>query len=165
MGLFGAGSRGGCSRGRWRLARSVFGDGAAGGFFCGVFGFVVEHPGFLAAGAAAFLSADLFAFLLAGGAFAVAEFEEAFSEGAAGEPAVVFAGAGGLEFDPVAGGEVGEADGGGGFVDFLPAGAGAEDELFAEVVFVNPRAGHEGLDGLDGGGVEGHMAGWGIGWG
>lgn len=111
--------------------------------------FVVEHFLFLAAGAAAFLAAFLFAFLLGGGFDAVFGFEDAFGEGAAGEPAVDFAGAVFAAFDLGAGGAVEKADDGGSLVGFLSARAAAEDERFLEVGLEDVGGSHEGFDAGD----------------
>jgi hypothetical protein len=108
---------------------------------------------FNVAGAGPFALAPVTAALFLAGAFAGESslglfFFEPLAEFLAGEEAIHLAGALALdlEFDP--GGRVLKKDAGGGFINLLPAAAGAADEFFDEVFFENPQGGHAPFEGF-----------------
>jgi len=122
--------------------------GLAEGFLESVAAFEFDFAAALAAGSAAFLAADFFEALLAGGFFAEGDFFELVAEFAAGEEAVEGAGAFGVAFDFEAGGEVLEIDAGAGLVDLLSSVSGAADEFFGEVFLADAEFLHAFLQGV-----------------
>lgn len=105
-------------------------------------GFGIDHLGGLALGAFAFLTTYFFAGLLFLRFFAVEARGEFFAEVAPRKKAVHGLGAFLRATDFDAAGAMAEAYGGGGFVDFLSAGAAAANEAFFDIAFAKTQLLH-----------------------
>ena len=115
------------------------------GFLFGLVMLVGQHAGFLAAGAAAFLAADAFRFLLPGQDNASNLRLHPVAKFPAGEVAIQRLQALALAFDLNARGLVEDVDARRGFVDLLPARAGAPDESFNEIALADAEFSHPPL--------------------
>ena len=114
----------------------------AGSLLLGVVGFVGEHPGFRAAGAFAFLAANLYNLGASRCDKAVLERLDLVEQQSAGDEAVEALLPRGLTFHLHAGWPVQQHHAGGGLVDVLPAMATGADERLFNVGFAHAQRGH-----------------------
>lgn len=125
---------------------TLFSPPTAIGFFLGMAGFILKHPGFLPTRPTSFLPADLLLFLPFARLFALALLQDQLGKGASGEPSVLFSEAALLHLYRQHTGALKQSHRTGGFVYLLSARSGAQDKLLLQVLFPKSCPLHQRLN-------------------